>query len=227
MKTILKIKNMKILVKIIFGILITLTFSCNKKPSNEIELTKKNISENVYSLENLSKIMQSSVRISCSGGCNCGVEGTSTLDGPGEVHCSCDDCSMDIEFLKTKNVSINKEKLLNTITNLDLYSSAFNDIKKYAKDAYDTNISYVDKIEFNTNGKTVILTLFFTDKNNVQNSVLYSETFSSSSQGSKMVNKKYRIDCTGSCGCREQYHFGTNTASCSCDDCVMDVEEIK
>jgi hypothetical protein len=224
---------MKNLMKLTLGLLVTLFISCdntevidNSNSINKIE-QKKSIDEDVYNLENLSKMIQSKVTIKCNGSCDCRVEGTSTMEGPIEVHCSCDDCSMDIEFEKTNNSGIDKEKLYRTITKFDLFTTAFNDLKKYAKKTYDTNVTKIDKIEFNTNGKTIVITLFFTDKNNIQNSVLYSETFSSTKQlHSKILGKKYRIDCTGSCGCREQYHFDTNTSSCSCDDCSMTVEEI-
>ena len=42
----------------------------------------------------------------------------------------------------------------------------------------------------------------------------------------KADGKKYQITCDGPCGCREVYSFATNSASCSCDDCVMSVEEV-
>ena len=43
----------------------------------------------------------------------------------------------------------------------------------------------------------------------------------------RSAGKTFRIDCTGSCGCRERYVFDPPAAECSCGDCVMEVQELQ
>jgi len=61
-------------------------------------------------------------------------------------------------------------------------------------------------------------------------SELYVYTLADGTNGSILYvgkaagpTKVTEINCSVSCDCREQYHLGTNTASCSCSDCVMTV----
>jgi hypothetical protein len=99
------------------------------------------------------------------------------------------------------------------------------DIELYVKSTYNFKLDGFDKIEYITLNNIKLVTLYFTnDTDGQQYSVLYSE-----SKGDQigMGTKKFRIDCTGSCGCKEQFNFNTNTAQCSCTDCTMTITELE
>ncbi len=70
-------------------------------------------------------------------------------------------------------------------------------------------------IEIYNSGDDVAVEFIYTNQNEIENTVMFA----------RAAGKKYSISCDGDCGCREIYSFDTNSASCSCDDCVMIIIE--
>jgi hypothetical protein len=61
----------------------------------------------------------------------------------------------------------------------------------------------------------------YTLKDGSSSSIMYAQKVGSTKSGG------FEIDCTGDCDCREQYHFDTNTSSCTCSPCKMKVTPIE
>lgn len=207
-----------------------LIISCQNDVENNLkpEITNKSIvdKELFYSESELSNKVNNTVTISCSGGCDCKVTGTSGPNGPIETSCLCDDCIMEITFERSSGKDFSekeKNKIKNSILNLELYKSAIIDLNNYVNEQYKLDDVKYDKIDFIMQNNHMLFIFYFTNKEGVQNTVLYSQGESSINSKEK---KTYRIDCIGSCECREIYSFETNSASCSCSDCQMIVEEL-
>jgi len=66
------------------------------------------------------------------------------------------------------------------------------------------------------NGEDIAVLFIYTDADGNSQTVMFA----------KAAGNTYRITCDGECGCREVYSFEANSASCSCEDCVMTVEEV-
>lgn len=205
------------------------TFMSEEIPLNqEINLNKG--SDNLYSNAELSAILSSSgVGVVCSGECSCHVWIDMETKQGG---CTCDECVMDLTF-KDNDLDkkmVNKSKLLNSLFSLPLYESALKDLIIYAKSKYKSDIKGFDKVEFIVKDSYNLITFHFTDASGNSQSVLYTSNVSHNpyqNTKSELVDRKFRVDCSGDCGCREQFDFNTNTASCSCSDCTMEVTEIQ
>lgn len=192
-----------------------LFYSCesSESPSN------KNESLKLSSKLTTEKTINGEVEFQCIGSCNCGFGlDLNTMTGS----CSCSPCALELKF---KTISGNKlseedgEILKENLFKSELLAISLEDVKKYALEKYDTEISNFKKLNLYHNDGTYVVIFTFEDNVGKLQSVLYSS--------SKTLGKAFRVDCTGSCDCREQFNFNTNTASCSCSDCTMTVTEIK
>ena len=74
----------------------------------------------------------------------------------------------------------------------------------------------LEEVNLYRNGEDVAVLFTYKDENGDTHTVMFA----------RAGGKTYRITCDGECGCREVYSFETNSASCSCEDCVMTVEEV-
>lgn len=159
------------------------------------------------------------IMINCSGSCDCGMEGV--LGGNGDyLRCKCTECTMTITFTRSLAAASNGNPSPNTPNN---ETSVFNLkdtkmsvplIKEFLE--YSNNAS-IKSVELHKRGQNFSITYTYLDSDGNDETVTYART----------GNKTYQITCTGSCGCLEVYHFDTNTASCSCDPCIMNVTEVK
>ena len=151
------------------------------------------------------------VSITCSGTCSCSLEGV--LSGEESyVMCTCNECTME--------VTITESGLQKDPDVFNLSGSASIEIPFVAEYLNFETVSgeSFELIEASIyrNGDDVAVRFEYKDGDGVSHSVMFARAGS----------KTYRINCEGTCGCREVYSFETNTASCSCDDCTMTVEEV-
>ena len=164
------------------------------------------ISEDSSPTANKASRANQSVTITCAGECDCGMVGDLQ-----SISCSCAECVMTLKFRDTKGNIIGTDNIVNAEMEVPLL--------EYFLDYASVNLENYRLTEitvYNNNDETA--TLFVYSINGVESSILYSTKASS--------GKVFEIDCTGSCDCREVYSFSTNSASCSCADCVMVVREI-
>ncbi len=152
------------------------------------------------------------VSISCAGSCGCSLEGV--LSGEESyVQCSCNECTMEI-----------------TITESSLQGGTTNTF--YLSGGATMEIPLLEEyLDFeDASGETWILQKLTIYRNGGDEAVLFEYQDASGESHTvmfaKAAGKTYRISCEGECGCREVYSFETNSASCSCEDCVMTVEEV-
>jgi hypothetical protein len=88
-----------------------------------------------------------------------------------------------------------------------------------AYEDYETSLGQewdLQEVEMYRNGDDVAVRFTYKEESGERHTVMFA----------KVAGKTYRISCDGECGCREEYSFETNSASCSCEDCVMTVEEV-
>lgn len=203
---------------ILFSVLF---YSCEKEETISNENLK---SEETVTLQELSKVMPpGEVELECAGNCDCALDydlNTSIFS------CSCSDCHMDIHFLKSAGKVENKDLVLNSILNSDFAKVTASDLKKYSIEKFKSEIKSFNKIKFSNSNNIFVLIFEFETESGVNESVLYYEKIDNTNETNKVIRPKYRVDCEGSCGCREEYNFTTNTASCSCSECSMTITQL-
>ncbi len=218
---------MKKILFVSFLLIVAFFASCTKGEvlSKEKQLTRSEVVAQdyqnrslYYSQSSLARLISDKVTIACSGTCGCKVERTVSQD-TWTSSCSCADCVMGITFSRKQlNLSetIDKKKVLESLLRLPFYGEALSDITSYIKDYYKIEKVHFDEIEFEIKEDVMVILFYFTDEDGLAQSVLYANN-------NLITNKKIRIDCHGSCGCKEQYDLLKGVASCSSDDCVMDI----
>lgn len=184
-------------------------FSCTKENLESRNLTKANQETELITNEGKASDGDK-VTIQCQSSCDnsqsdCIMEGQDLV-----VSCSCTGCIMVLTIRDNQgNVTVNEVKDLSYKVNYLKFFKEFMD-ERYGGVAYEiTEVS----VESDANMISELYSYSLADGTN--ETIL----FAGKADGSTTT----KIDCTGSCGCREQYDLGTNTASCSCSDCVMNV----
>lgn len=184
-------------------------FSCTKEDLENKDLTKaKQETESIATEEKISDGQK--VRIICLSDCDnsdssCKMQGTDMV-----VSCSCTGCIMELVTRdKQGNITTNEVRDLSYQVNYLKFFEEFMD-ERYEGVDYDI-------IEVSIEAGSGMITELYTYS--LADGTTETILFAGKADGSTTT----RIDCTGSCGCREQYDLGTNTASCSCSDCVMNV----
>lgn len=133
----------------------------------------------------------------------------------GYFECTCAGCTMkvaadavlqDHNILEQLHIDNNDENAKNFI--LEKHDEGFYGFQ---------SVSYHFSIE-----KTIVIYKYGLKNGDVE-TVLYVNNYNEVGA----LTKQFEIDCTGSCGCREQYNHNTGISSCSCDECKMKVTEIE
>lgn len=210
-------KKIKLLSLFLFSFMICvcLIISCSDNQTNNKNSVNNDVARVVTESELIQKV-KGGVEIACDGGCDCYFN--FNLDS-GVGKCSCSPCQLELHFLDKKGTmtGTDKDDVYESILENLLFKSTIRDVNQYVANKYATNIKGFTGIEFYIENDVTVIVYKFIGEDNKLNSVLYSQ---------KTAGPKYRVDCTGGCGCLEQYNFNTNTASCSCSDCNMVVTQL-
>lgn len=201
--------NINVLKPIVIFIVSLVMFSCTKDDIENRNLTEAK--QGAEAITNEGKASDSpKVTIKCQSTCDnsladCIMEGQDLV-----VSCSCSGCIMEITIRdKQGNITVNEVKDLSYEVNYLKFFKEFMD-ERYAGVAYE-----ITEVSVETDATMISELYSYSLADGTNETIL----FAGKADGSTTT----RIDCTGSCGCREQYDLGTNTASCSCSDCVMNV----
>ena len=160
--------------------------------------------------ENISESGRNTVDISCSGTCSCSLEGI--LSGEESyVQCSCDDCTMQLEF-SNMDAGDTTDYTLNDQTSIQV--AFLEEFMTFVDTKFPD--SKITSIHIFNDGDNEAVSFVFEDELGVEHSTMFA----------KIDGKKFQITCDGTCGCREVYSFETKSASCSCNECTMTVEEV-
>jgi len=182
-------------------------------------LTKTGVKQNIGFTEliddNNKLISGPYYTISCTGNCggvNCGLEGNGQF-----YQCSCNNCKLVYQSISEK-FEFDLGKFAN-----ESYSGTF---KKSPDEVTITKMSY-EKYD-----KANILTVYYTDSMGNESTYMvvtayqYGNNDNSNLKSTNQTTKKFIVDCTGSCDCRERFIPATGAIECTCDDCTMVVTEI-
>lgn len=176
------------------------------------EVIKASLTEQVFvnqDCETSARNGSDEVIVNCVGSCNCSLQGV--LSGSESyVTCSCDDCTMEIEFSSTSLSGETTTYILNDQVSMSI--PYLEDFLNFAEALSEYTLNTIEI--YRNDGEAAVE--FIYEVNGVENTTMFA----------KAAGKKYQITCEGTCGCREVYSFETNSASCSCEDCVMTVEEV-
>lgn len=182
--------------------------------SDMAEVIKEGLTEQVYAELECNSTARAGdgpgeVSISCAGTCDCSLQGV--LSGEESyVACSCDECTMELVFTSAGlHGNDTTEYKLNDQTTMEVPF-----LEEYLDFAQTDFVLQEIIIYRDVDSEAVLYT--YTDTGGEERTVMFA----------RVGGKTYRISCEGDCGCREVYSFETNSASCSCDDCVMTVEEV-
>jgi hypothetical protein len=198
--------------KLLYLLPMLVVLACSK----DIVQTTKTLIAAGDSISNKEGAEPEKISVSCSGTCDCYLEG---VLGPDEsyVQCSCNDCVMNITF---------------TYPDGSVQNSSLEDARIDTKFIAEFQ-SFMAVIY--PNQDFTITTLTIETRENLGSSYLY-EYMVGDEAGSVMYaiiegqaggTNTYEIDCTGSCDCRERMVWTNPPASeCTCANCVMTVTEI-
>jgi len=188
-------------------------FSCTKEDIESRQLTK--VEQKIDLAVDEGKASEGGkVTIQCQSTCDnsqsdCIMEGQDLV-----VSCSCTGCTMILTVRdKHGNILVNEVKDLSyEVKYLDFFQEFMDE--RFAGVAYE-----ITEVSIETGADMISELYSYTLADGADGTILYA----GKADGTTVT----KIDCTGSCGCKEQYNLGTNTASCSCSDCVMSVTTVK
>lgn len=152
----------------------------------------------------------------CTGG-NVGPSEKCQLasDMNGNYECSCSGCKMTIwSDVKLENHEVSDQF---EIDNNDEYAKDFI-IEKHNEEFFG-----FQSVSYHFSPDRTIAIYEYELLNGDVETVMFVNTYDSNGA----LKKKFVIDCTGTCGCREQYNHNTGISSCSCDECEMEVTEVE
>ena len=158
-------------------------------------------------------------KISCSGSCDCHLEGVISMPGGSDddyTQCSCSDCEMLVEQT-WENGTVQSTTLTGSEMKIDFIS----DYMAYTSANHPDQNVKLNAITIETDNVHGSSYLYEYSINGNDYSVMYVSLI----QGN--VKKKFEIDCTGSCDCKERYVWADPPYSeCSCSECTMTVTEL-
>lgn len=166
----------------------------------------------------------SNYKIHCSGNCatneKCALEGI--IDGNGTyVQCHCNSCEMEVELSATKDGNIIKEEtnILPGGQTAVHFWQAFLDhmTAAYPGQAYSiTSVEIWDDTEGQDN---YVVTYTY----QVHGEATATITF----LWNRAAKTTQKVDCKGTCDCRERYYPATGAIECTCtDNCSMTVTKL-
>lgn len=208
-------------VYLLFLVLGSMLASCESETESTSEVSssinQKNL-QSFYSYSEMVGIFQNrgELEFECKGECSCGMWiDYTTMRG----ECSCSPCALFLDFKDSRFIE-NRAKLQASLLNLEFTKEALLDLYEYSETKYGLKAEVFEKITFIITDELTNILFEFKDSNSVSRSVMYSHRLLAP------TFKKFKVDCTGNCDCREQFDFNTNQAMCSCSDCQMIVEEL-
>ncbi|MEM1320795.1 MAG: hypothetical protein AAGG75_11100 [Bacteroidota bacterium] len=152
----------------------------------------------------------------CEGG-NIGEKGHCQVksDMNGKFECTCAGCKM--------TVSANLfDSEIDLVQQLSDANENYGDALQFVQQKHGEAVEGFNRISFDFQESFTSIVYEYELNNGDVETVLYVTVFDDDG----VAGKTYEIDCTGGCGCREQYDFKSETASCSCEDCKMKVTTI-
>lgn len=134
------------------------------------------------------------------------------FDVNGHYECTCSGCKMTV----ISNVVSSNFDVWSQIYREDLH---MDEAIEYIESKYNEQLSSFNKVLFNFQPNATSIIYFFELNNGTIETIMYVNTYDDAGA----PGKKYEIDCTGECECREQFDFNSNTAQCSCSPCQLEV----
>lgn len=189
--------------------------------SNIAEVLKEGMSERITTSKecndsdqfNLKAQENDKVTVTCNGTCDCSLEGV--LSGSNSfVQCTCNDCKMTVVVETQRNDNAEqKETILENLSKMKIET-----LEYYLEFIEEVGETKLTKIEMYRVPEGIAVQYFYS-AGGEDETVMFTKA--------NVDDVTYKIDCTGPCGCKEVWNFKKGQASCSCDDCVMTVEEVK
>jgi hypothetical protein len=155
--------------------------------------------------------------ISCSGTCDCALEGVLGSDGDDYIQCKCADCVMNIEqTFETGSVQNS------VLEDSEIKVEFIREFHDYLEVHHPNQPHALNIITIERNERYGSSYLFEYTVDGQNYSVMYATI-----TGVDGNTKKFEIDCTGSCDCKERYVYADPPYSeCSCADCTMTVTQL-
>lgn len=151
------------------------------------------------------------VNITCSGDCDCSLEGISGGGSDDYIQCKCSECKM--------HYNSGKQSEENNL--VDLAKISFT--KTFDRTPSNLKITETNIVK---HSNATVMTIFYTDDSGVESTFMrvtkYNDTQSSDTDELK-TGTVITVDCHGDCDCRERFFPETGAIECSCNSCVMDV----
>lgn len=200
-------RNFKLL--LLTGVVISASlfiYSCSKE---DVKSSQNRLVDNTKSELRAKEIVK--IKITCTGSCDCYINGRANSDGSGHVaECSCDDCEMGVTLVYADKV-IN-HSLLNAKYDVNFLDEfMFHMSTNYPNENYEITTIEIDDFEQGSSE------LYIYNVNGSEETIMFASN----------KDKKYKISCDGTCGCRERFIYGDPPSSeCTCNDCTMTVTEV-
>lgn len=198
-----------------------LIYSCTKESNVSNETYSSNLEtrtiEQGYFVRNGETFYKDKVSVNCT---TSACEGNNSghtdhcqvmSDMQGRFECTCSGCKMTVVVSSMNS----DDDLFSQIYRENLHLA---DLAEFTERKHGERITTFNRVDFDFQPKVTTITYTYELPDGSEETVMYANTYDSTTGA---IGPVYEIDCTGSCGCREQFDFNTNKASCSCDDCKM------
>lgn len=188
----------------IYFSLLLLLLACEKnEPIHSIQPSEENLEKSDANTSPDVSAIDNTYKIHCEGPCDCGLEGNTT----DHVSCKCEECVMIIER------NGNRFELVDAEIEIPFLKEFYQHINENYKASDEVSIT---EIEIQTSDESKAVRFDF-----LVNKLVADDVIIVSERG-----KIYKVSCDGTCDCRSRFQFDPPTASCSCEDCVLTVEEL-
>jgi hypothetical protein len=198
---------MKNLFILFLNVLILTFISCTSEDTLNLESNN----------EAIEKRADEKYEVSCSGPCDCGLQGIAGSDG--YLQCKCDECKMHVTYSNSKKQLVEDGKFP-LDTEVDIQKVALKSFRNtFSEEPINLKINSIEVNKFNDSD---IYQLFYSDDTNRESTVIIYTNYGFAPGGSGGTTT---IDCNGSCGCRERFYPKDGSVECTCEPCKMDVSE--
>ncbi len=146
----------------------------------------------------------------CSWNCDCGLQGS----GNSYLQCKCNRCQMHIRIQDKSGTPYNIQQMA---------TESF--VKTFGQQPDQLRLSKFRPVKHDI---ADVYTIFYMDEHQAESSFMLIannqyEQLTFQGQKSRKNIKKFIVDCTGSCDCRERFFPANQSVECTCSPCQMQV----
>jgi hypothetical protein len=203
--------------------MVALIYACSKNSNKteSVSLDKTTHLISVAKRANGSSGVTVSCVTNCDSGGGCRIEGQMGGGGEQFMQCSCSGCKMNVREVAIVGVDTTVRNTVLVGAKIPVYFlESFQGHMKTTYPGQDYNVSEVSIMEDQQNNlDNYVITYSYVLASGLKSTVMFT--------WARLSGTTQKVDCKGTCDCRERYFPGTGAIECTCaGDCNMTITKL-